>query len=219
VRKAFAMSIDKETLNHVLLRGLVLPATGGFLPAGFPGHSEGIGIPYDPEQAQKLLAEAGYTQEQVFPPIYGLTFIDGAAHTNFLQSSWVEILGIETSWEILEFGAYFEKIAKEPVQVFGAAWIADYPDPDSFLRTNNLLRLTNWQNEVYENCIESARHVSDQDERMRLYRQADRLLVEEAIIVPLSYFQDHILVKTWLRRFPVSPQRWLHGKEVILEPH
>jgi oligopeptide transport system substrate-binding protein len=219
VRKAFAMSIDKETLNHVLLRGLVLPATGGFLPAGFPGHSEGIGIPYDPEQAQKLLAEAGYTQEQVFPPIYGLTFIDGAAHTNFLQSSWVEILGIETSWEILEFGAYFEKIAKEPVQVFGAAWIADYPDPDSFLRTNNLLRLTNWQNEVFENCIESARHASDQDERMRLYRQADRLLVEEAIIVPLSYFQDHILVKTWLRRFPVSPQRWLHGKEVILEPH
>jgi ABC-type oligopeptide transport system substrate-binding subunit/class 3 adenylate cyclase/ABC-type transporter Mla MlaB component len=219
VRRAFAMSIDKESLNHVALKGFVFPATGGFIPPGIPGHSEGIGLPYEPEQARKLLAEAGYPAGQGFPDIKALIFVDGAAYAEFLQLGWEDILGIKIPWEVVEWGEYLNKIIQEPTQVFGAAWGADYPDPDSFLRTSNMLQATSWRNDEYRDMIEAARYTQDQFDRFRLYSRADRMLIEEVIIVPLSYFRDHILVKSWVKKFPVSSIRWLYGKDVILEPH
>jgi ABC-type oligopeptide transport system substrate-binding subunit/class 3 adenylate cyclase len=219
VRRAFAMSIDKVGLNHVTMKGYVFPATGGFVPPGIPGHSEGIGLNYDPEKAQRLLAEAGYPEGRGFPVVKALTFVDGAPYAEFLSTTWKNILGMEIPWEILEFSEYLEKVNQGHSQIFGAAWQGDYPDPDSFLRTCIFLDLTSWQNHEYQNLIETARYAPDQGERMKLYQQADRMLMEEAVIVPLSYTRDHILVKPWVKKYPISSIKWLYGKDVLLEPH
>ena len=58
VRRAFAFAIDRERLADVVLRGYHIPATGGVVPLRMPGHSSGISLPYDPERARQLLAEA-----------------------------------------------------------------------------------------------------------------------------------------------------------------
>jgi ABC-type oligopeptide transport system substrate-binding subunit/class 3 adenylate cyclase len=218
-RKAFAMSIDKETLNHVVLKGIVFPATGGFIPPLIPGYSEGIELPFDPEQAQRLLAEAGYPDGRGFPPIEALTSYDIAPYVEFLRSEWQDILGIEIPWKIIELGEFIDRMAREPLQIFGAHWQADYPDPDNFLRTciTEISRLSH--NDFYMKLIETARSTPDQGERMMLYRQADKMLIEEAIVVPLSYVPNHILVKPWVKKFPISPLSGLYGKDVILEPH
>lgn len=219
VRRAFAMSIDKETLTHVTSAGFVFPATGGFVPPGIPGHSEGIGLPYDPEKARKLLTEAGYPEGHGFPVIEALTKTVGVSSAKFLRSGWEDILGIEIPWKILGLVEFVDRISREPSQMFYTAWLADYPDPDNFLRTSIPLEATSWKNHVYENLIGTARYTQDQVERMGLYRQADKMLIEEAIVVPLSYDPNHILVKPWVKKFPISSLRWLHGKDVILEPH
>jgi len=59
----------------------------------------------------------------------------------------------------------------------------------------------------------------DQEERMRMYQQADRILIEEAPILPLAYGRFHMLVKPWVRRYLTSPLRWWYWKDVIIEPH
>jgi ABC-type oligopeptide transport system substrate-binding subunit len=76
-----------------------------------------------------------------------------------------------------------------------------------------------WQNEAYDRLVEGARGVMDQEERMRMYQQADRILIEEAPILPLAYGRFHILVKPWVRRYLTSPLRWWYWKDVIIEPH
>ena len=60
VRLAFLMALDRERLIEVVYDGNVQLAKG-LLPPGMPGYSESLrGIPYDPEEARRLLAESTY---------------------------------------------------------------------------------------------------------------------------------------------------------------
>ena len=60
VRQALNLAIDKDSIAHTVMAGLVIPAKG-ILPPGFPGFSESVqGYGYDPERAQRLLAESKY---------------------------------------------------------------------------------------------------------------------------------------------------------------
>jgi ABC-type oligopeptide transport system substrate-binding subunit len=59
----------------------------------------------------------------------------------------------------------------------------------------------------------------DQGERMRLYGQADRILVEQAPILPLLDGRFHLLVKPWVRKFLTSAITAWFWKDVIIEPH
>jgi hypothetical protein len=54
---------------------------------------------------------------------------------------------------------------------------------------------------------------------MKLYRQADRMLVEDGAIMPLFYWRAHMLVKPWVIHLPtpvVGSSLW---KDVIIRPH
>ena len=97
-------------------------------------------------------------------------------------------------------------------------WWVDYPDPDDVLRVQWWVA-PGWQNEIYERLVEDARRVTDQEERMRMYGQADRILIEEAPILPLAYGRFHMLVKPWVRRYLTPPLRWWYWEDVIIEPH
>jgi len=108
---------------------------------------------------------------------------------------------------------------REPPHMFLTGWTADYPDPDNFLRVSPIRRYTRWQNEAYDRLVEEARRVTDQGERMRLYGQADRILVEQAPILPLLHLRFPLLVKPWVRKFPTSPMKAWFWKDVIIEPH
>jgi ABC-type transport system substrate-binding protein/class 3 adenylate cyclase len=67
VRQAFAYAVDREALADVTLGSFVSPAMGGCVPPGMPGHTPGVALPYDPERARELLAEAGYPEGRGFP--------------------------------------------------------------------------------------------------------------------------------------------------------
>jgi oligopeptide transport system substrate-binding protein len=220
VRRAFALATDKETLVDVVLRGYAAPATGGFIPPGMPGHSAGIGLPYDPDQARQLLAEAGYPDGDGFPVVEALSSHgEIALQSEYLQAQWQESLGVEIMWETMEFGMLFDRLRREPPYMFLRGWIADYPDPDNFLRAGPVRRSTGWQNATYDRLVEEARRVMDQGERMRLYGQADRILVEQAPILPLLDGRFHLLVKPWVRKFLTSAITAWFWKDVIIEPH
>jgi len=220
VRRAFVLATDRETLADVVMRGLSFPATGGLVPPGMPGHSAGIGLPYDPEGARQLLAEAGYPGGRGFPVVESLTMGGPVAHeiAECKQAQWRENLGVEIPWRSLEWATYLDRVFREPPHMFGMSWVCDYPDPDSFLRVSVRLH-TKWRHETYDELVEEARRVTDQERRMKLYQEADRILVEEAAMVPVAYMRMHLLVKPWMTKFPVSASAWPFWKDVIIEPH
>jgi oligopeptide transport system substrate-binding protein len=77
-----------------------------------------------------------------------------------------------------------------------------------------------WQNADYEQLVEKARRLMNQAARMELYRQADKILVEQAPILPLHHPMEVLLVKPWVTKYP-SPRNieQFYGKDVIIEPH
>jgi ABC-type oligopeptide transport system substrate-binding subunit/class 3 adenylate cyclase len=221
VRRAFVLAADRETLASVALGGFVFPATGGFVPPGMAGHSPGIALPYDPGGARKLLAEAGYPGGRRFPPVVFLTRTATAdlESSEFLRQVWQDELSIEVRLETVEFGAYADRLEREPPDVFAWCWVADYPDPDNFLRVAYAMAGMRWQNPAYEGLVEKARRLTDQRQRMGLYKQADRILVEEAAVVPLFYGRNSLLIKPWVRRFPRSARGGWFWKDIIIESH
>jgi oligopeptide transport system substrate-binding protein len=221
VRRAFSLAVDREWLADDVLGGAYAPATGGFLPPGMPGYSARIGFPYDPEEARQLLAEAGYPGGGGFLGVEVLAG-DVAPHPRtmlHLQTQWRENLGVEITDRALEWTTFKDRLDTEPPHVFIMGWQADYPDPDSFLRASPIRRWTQWQNEAFDRLVEEARRLTDQGRRMKLYGQADRILVREAAILPLYHARLHLLVKPWVKKYPTSAIDWWFFKDVVLEPH
>ena len=219
VRRAFILATDREMLADVVMRGDKFPATGGFVPPGMPGHSAGIGLPYDPDQAGQLLAEAGYPGGRGFPVIDALTPRRRVTESEYLQAQWRENLGAEIAWEAMEWATSVDRLGKKLHHMLLMGQGAGYPDPDNFLRSSVIWRDTRWRNEGYDRLVEKARRVMDQEERMKLYGQADRILVDEAAIMPLLYERLHLLMKPWVSKFPTSAIGREFWKDVIIEPH
>jgi ABC-type oligopeptide transport system substrate-binding subunit len=215
VRRALVLATDRETLAEGVLQGYAAAATGGLLPQGMPGHSPGIGLPFDPGRARRLLAEAGYPGGRGFPAVDALAFRAVQARVAYLQAQWRETLGIEIAWQTPEWAAFLDQLHNARHHVFCAMWVADYPDPDNFLRVSRAETWAGWRNEQYDHLVNQARRVMEQEERMKRYRQADEILIREAPILPLTYEQEHLLIKPWISCYPTTASRAVFWKDVL----
>lgn len=169
MRPAFTLAADQEVLADVALRDYVFPATGGFVPPGMPGHSPGIGLRYDPDTARRLLAEAGYPGGRGFPAIECVAR-DDPGHDlmcEYLQAQWRESLGIEISWQEIEWVRFPDRMSGQTPHMWMVGYWADYPDPDDYLRVMWWLP-PGWRHEVYDQLVEDARRAMVQEERMHL---------------------------------------------------
>ncbi len=222
VRCALIHALDRERVSQVW-HGAALPAArGGIVPPGIAGHSPEIGLTFDLDLAQMLLAEAGYPNGQSLPPLILGAFFDVDFDTlNEIARQWREHLGIEVSVQIANLGA-----PELYAQIRMNGWAADYSDPDTFLRNMPeywSLRRAGWQNQRYADLVETAASTPNRTERMALYREADRLWVaEDAVICPLVYFDkvtEVRLIKPWVKHWRSNRMGNVLYKHVRVEPH
>jgi oligopeptide transport system substrate-binding protein len=109
------------------------------------------------------------------------------------------------------------RMAESPPHLARTAWLADYPDPENFLRVGlGFYGEVRW-NDEYAELVEAAGRSTDQRARLALYEQADRLLMKEAAVMPLVYGRMDMLLKSWVRQFPISPVRFWFWKDVVMD--
>jgi ABC-type oligopeptide transport system substrate-binding subunit/class 3 adenylate cyclase len=220
VRRAFALATDREALVKAT-RPNCFPATGGFVPPGMPGHLSGMGLPCDLGRARQLLAEAGYPGGLGFPVVEFVARADQADLGENLQTQWRENLGVKIKWETAEWQAILARLGEEVPHLLVMGWMADYPDPDNFLRAriDHIQHQSGWRNKGYDSLVGQAKRSPDQEERIKLYGKAEVILAEEAPIMPLFHTSVRLLVKPWVSRFPTTGLREWFFKDVIIQPH
>jgi len=215
VRRAFVMAVDREKLADEVLGGYYYPATGGLVPPVLLGHSAGIALPYDPDQARQLLAQAGYPEGRAFPSLE-LVYYRVPNILEYLKAQWSHNLNVEVAIEIRDWASVLNELLGRNLLMMG--WTPDYPDPDSFLRVCVRAHVPYWRNETYSRLLEGARRTSNQGDRIALYQAADKILIEDAVIMPITYFRAHRLVKPWVN-LPGGGLDFRNLKAVIIEPH
>ncbi len=190
VRRAISHAIDREALCNVVLRNTGVPAYS-MLPPKFPGSADASIREiqaYDPERAKALLAEAGYPGGRGFPSV---EFWIGKANPQIsytaqtVQAMLQNTLGIRLRIRGSEDKVYRDNMYKWNIPMGLGGFNADYPDP------NNLLGMVwrsqprgfgrqDWRNAEFDRLIDAAADEMDHDQRMGMYRAAERLLVEDA---------------------------------------
>mgnify|MGYP001819211801 FL=1 len=217
VRRAFALAIDRQFVvdHHELSRAFA--ATGGFVPPGMPGHVPDIALPHDIDAARQLLTESGYADGQGVPLLQALVAPwDDVRIPELLLKPWESDLGVQIEWEIAPWDVYQERVKEEQPHFYAFGWDSVYRDPDGYLRTG-ILHISDWRDEAYFKLVERARRIMDHEERMRLYRQAEEMLRDEAPIVPLLYLRGNFLIKPWVRNYPLSDDgSFANGLDIMI---
>lgn len=211
VRRAMGLALDRQGLIDRVLRANQLPA-GGIVPPleGYEGVKE---FRFDPAEAKKLMAEAGYPNGQGFPSGgEGMKLLTQKSETasqiaEAVQAMWQEHLGIRINVIQMDSNVYLKAQHEMDYDIAYAGWNADYYDAATFLDmwiTDGGNNETGWSNKAFDKLIADAGQCTDAGKRTGLLLEAERLMLKEAPVLPIYYATRtrliHPAVKEWQPR-------------------
>jgi peptide/nickel transport system substrate-binding protein len=207
VRQALNYAVNKEAIVKDVLKGTGAVSRGPVLPDTWGADPALKAYPYDPERAKKLLAEAGYPSgfsTTLWVPESGSGMQSPVAMSTVIQSN-LKAVGVNVTLQTMEWGAFLAKLRTKEQDLFALSWMAGAEDPDLVIYP--LLHSSQWtpggpnralyKNTRLDDVLHQARIVTDQAKRAELYREAQRILVED----PPWIFIDHeIQIAAFSRR-------------------
>jgi len=216
VRQAFSHVLDREAMKQQIW-GRQANAAFGFLAPGFPAsNNDGLAKiqKFDPELGRQLLAEAGYPGGEGFPSLTLQVRGGGSpveiATTQAYGSMLKEHLNINVEIQNVDRQAFYDALNAKPTQVpFG--WISygmDYFDPSNMLGVWLSGGRHSWSNPDYDAKVKEATvFLGDADERIAMFQEAERILVEDVPAV-FAYFSTPIqLVKPYMAGPALEPDK------------
>jgi oligopeptide transport system substrate-binding protein len=199
VRKAFALSLDKQDIVDKIIR-TGEPVADTLVPPGDAGYTAPPGLKRNLAEAKRLLAEAGYPGGRGFPDVSLLysTKGSGAPIATEMQALWARDLGI-TSIHLRgqEFKVYLNSQSSTDFDLCISRWIGDYADPQTFLDmfvTGGGNNDTNWSDPAYDQMLADSESTPDPVQRMKIMQNMEKILVDEQLpVFPISFTVGAVL--------------------------
>jgi oligopeptide transport system substrate-binding protein len=223
VRKALAMSIDRESLVKNVLNDIFTPAYT-ITPPGLLGYQPPKLFEYDPDGARKLLAEAGYPNGEGFPN-FELQYNTQDQHRKIaiaIQQMWNKELGIQISLQNKDWKVYLDDETTGNFEISRGGWIADYVDPNSFLDmwiTDGGINRTNWGSSKFDELVlKEASEANTREERFAKFFEAESILLNDMPIIPIYTYSSHHFRHPSLMGLPANLMDFYNFRNVWLDP-
>jgi oligopeptide transport system substrate-binding protein len=211
VRQAFNYAVNTRAIVREITKMGSLPAIG-VLPPGMPGHDPELqGYAYDPAKAKRLLAEAGYPDGAGFPVVQlwlraqaESAKAELAAYQRHLAEVGVQVdIHFAPDWP-----TYRAMLEQGKLPMFRLAWYADIPDPDNMLspllHSTSPTNRTFYRNPLVDQLLEQARKEVDEAQRITLYREVERLVMEDAPWIAQNYLVSEFLYQPYVQGVEIS---------------
>lgn len=194
VRKAMSMAIDRTTLAENVLKDGSIPGTGT-VPHGIPLSTgeefREAAKDYDcadptqakVEEAQALLAEAGFPNGEGFPTLSLMVTNKGSrvSLAEAVTQMWKENLGITIEVQVVEPQVMSQSHADRNFDITHGGWSADYTDAYNFLSlwyTGSDYNYGYWSNAEFDKLIDDSMYATG-EERDQMLLDAEEILIEE----------------------------------------
>jgi oligopeptide transport system substrate-binding protein len=211
VRQAFNYAIDKIRMSHEIQANRYVVARG-ILPPGMPGYNPEVqGYSYDPYKAKELLAQAGYPGGTGLTPI---TISSTLKSTEIRQEceavrQYLKNIGVEAELGEFEDWPAFQRALKQgETQLFRYAWYADYPDPDAFFyplfHSQSASNYFRYRNPTVDGLLDEGRREIDDLRRVKLYREAEQLILNDAPGVMFLHRTYEVLFQPYVEGIEAS---------------
>ncbi|MEX2367057.1 MAG: peptide ABC transporter substrate-binding protein [Pseudohongiellaceae bacterium] len=222
VRRALAMTVNRDLLVETVMQGIVEPSYA-IVPPGTLGYQPPKTFDYDPQRARQLLADAGFPDGRDFPP-FEILYNTSESHQKIavaIQQMWQKELGISVTLTNQEWQVYLDAQNNMDYDVSRRGWIGDYVDPHSFLDmfiTGGGNNKTGFASTRYDEIVlHEAPRKLDTDERFELYYQAENMLMEAMPIIPIYTYQTKHLVHPSVQGMPENIMDYSNFRYVYLE--
>jgi peptide/nickel transport system substrate-binding protein len=170
------------------------------LPSHMWGYHPGLpGYQYDPDLARRELAEAGYPEGRGLPEIslWSMStprpYNPDGLKVGLAMAEDLQKVGFKVNITSYDWGVYLERQQEQPpdMDLFQLGWNGDNGDPDNFLSVpfDGLASPTvrnQWKNDKYHELMVQGRQTVDREGRSEIYRQAQKMILDEVVVVPVA---------------------------------
>ena len=191
VREAIREAIDSQSIADAVYYGAAEPDDTIIPFAAFGYQEDAAKIEYNPDNAKKLLEEAGYG-DGFSTNIYTSDNQQSVEICQIIQAQLAEV-GINCEIQTLEFGTFLDKIGEGEHDLCLMTWSTGTVDADF----TYYAQFSSTQHGIYGNmmspdlfpgldeALEEGRSTSDKDTRMAAYKKVEEIATENSIYRPL----------------------------------
>jgi peptide/nickel transport system substrate-binding protein len=195
VRRALAMSFDRQTVIDQLYHGQARAVSGPFTPDQRENNPEAAPIEFNPTAAAALLASAGWTDSNADGVLdregkaFELTLLIISGNTvsrdqaQVFQNALARI-GVKLEIKALDEAAFFDLVLQRNYQSAFVSWVNEPdPDPSDLFHSKQLapngMNVTGYANEEADSLMDEAAAELDPATRVSLYHHLHDLLARD----------------------------------------
>ena len=214
VRQALNHAVNKDAIIRDILRGTAIVSRGPMSPVYGPYYEENTArYPYDLDRARALLKDAGHAggfELTFLVPESGSGMQSPVEMATVIQANLAQI-GVRVKIQTMEWGAYLRKYLEQP-DMAEMSWNPSIGDPDHMMymllssdRFPPAFNAGYYQNDRVDDLLRRGRTTIDEKARVPLYREAQKLVVEDAPWIFVDHGKQVIVHRKRVQGFKLHP--------------
>jgi peptide/nickel transport system substrate-binding protein len=217
VRQALAQAIDRDGIIKHLLKDTGTGANGLLSPINWAYDESVRRWSYDPENAKRLLDEAGYPDPDGAGPLprfrlsFKTTNIDLRRRIAEALKEQLQKVGVELEIRSYEWGTFFSDVKKGNFHLYSLAWVG-VMDPDIEYQIFHSASVPpngdnrgRYNNAEIDRLLEQGRITADETARKRIYSRVQEILADDLPYLPLWWWKNVIVKKPTVQGFVPYP--------------